>query len=972
MKYVTTKTTAAMLGVSTTTIRRYANAGLISSRRLANSQHRRFEISEINRFLNNIETRERNNYNMDKATVINPSPHPKHYLMHKYWGRKAHNVINDYINKYTSKNQTVLDPFMGSGVVVIEAAKLGRKAIGIDINPLSKLIVDNSVSQINLEDLKFCYLNIYQKMKAEFAWYYQTECPKCKKLSEIELVVWKNNIPEKLRLKCPIHGIENKVLDSTDKKRLHDINIKFNQLKKGKKLKYPNEKIFKYVKRSGVSSIEELYTPRALIILSFLLREINKVRNRPIKECLRFIFSSMLPNVSRMIPGDLQKVTYKSGWVISKFWVPKINTERSILHCLNLRFYAILEGKQELSSIQSSLITTHVSDSKKLKIKSNSIDYILTDPPYGESIAYLALSHFWNSWLCLTPDYRNEIIIDPYRNLSISEYSKNIYFAFKEFYRVLKPGKYLSFTFHNRDLNVWKGILEACLKSGFILKDITLQPQAVSSGTQGINRKNTLKGDFIYIFTKPKIKNKNISLKYMNNSNGFIVNKIHSFLSKHSGATSAKLYEFIIPEIVKNGAYLDDQGEVINLEKVIEQHFDYIKVDNTYKWISRKGPNTDNKISVVDLFSGAGGLSEGFSQAGFDVAVAIDNDPKHIDTYSHNHPDTKLVIDDIKNVAADNEIKSTFSIRQFLMQNNKKCDVVIGGPPCQGFSMAGLRIRKKYQLFSDERNYLFLEFFRIVKYLKPKVFVLENVPGILNFNNGSIKDELISKFSSIGYNVSSKILNVSDYGIPQIRKRAFFIGNSLGLSSNDLFPEQTHKNNKITIWEAISDLPIIHSGEGSEVMKYANTRESMTNYQQMMRLECYDGEIYNHQASNHSKSTLEILKMIQPGKGLKDLEKKYQTHSVHSGAYGRMEKNKPAYTLTTRLNTPSVGRITHPILDRTITVREAARIQSFSDNYRFFGDITSQGIQVGNSVPPLLAKTIALTIKNKCFNVVSF
>jgi len=107
----------------------------------------------------------------------------------------------------------------------------------------------------------------------------------------------------------------------------------------------------------------------------------------------------MLPNVSKMIPGDLQKVTYKSGWVISKFWVPKIHTERSIIHCFELRFNAILQGKQELSCVQPSLVKTYVSDSKRLNIKSNSIDYIFTDPPYGESIAYLALSHFWNSWL---------------------------------------------------------------------------------------------------------------------------------------------------------------------------------------------------------------------------------------------------------------------------------------------------------------------------------------------------------------------------------------------------------------------------------------------------------------------------------------------------------------------------------------------------------------------------------------------
>ncbi|MCP4653455.1 MAG: DNA (cytosine-5-)-methyltransferase [Candidatus Omnitrophica bacterium] len=968
MKYVTTKTAARILSVSATTVRRYTMSGLLTAVRLPSSKHRRFEISEINRLLKTFIQNGQTQPKDFKNSILKPQPHPNHYLMHKYWGRKAHNILSEYIRKYTKDGDVFLDPFMGSGVGVIEAAKLGRKAIGIDINPISKFIIDNSLSKLDFDELERRYQKIRDHLKNKFATYYQTECPKCAEKSIIELTVWKECSPEKIRLKCPKHGIISKTTNKRDKNRLIAIQKEFNHLDKTRKLRYPKDLIFKYVRRSGVSYINELYTPRALIVLDSLFKEINKIRDRQIKDCFRFMFSSMLPNVSKMIPGDLDKVTYKSGWVISKFWVPKINTERSILHCFNLRYRAILKGKKELMPVKSSLAKTYVADSTRLKVNKNSVDYIFTDPPYGESIAYLTLSHFWSSWLNFKPDYSEEIIVDPYRNITKDNFSTKMYLAFKEMHRVLKPGKRLSFTFHSRDLTIWKNILEGCIKSGFVLDNIVLQHQAVSSGTQGINRNNTLRGDFIYTFIKPIHKQKIITIDYLDNAYSFIVNKIYNFLQKKQGASSALLYEYIIPEIVKKKAYLNEKGKVIQLEDLIRKNFDYIKIDNEYRWITKKNLSENNKMNVIDLFSGAGGFSEGLKQAGFNIALAIDNEPKHIDTYSYNHQSTRLIIDDINNIAADCEIDGNFSIKQYLLEKNKECDVIIGGPPCQGFSMAGLRIRKKYKFLSDKRNLLFLEYYRMVKYLKPKIFILENVPGILNFNNGSVKTEIISKFNAIGYDVSAKVLNAADYGVPQIRQRAFFIGNNIGISSKDLFPDATHKNQHVSVWDAISDLPPIHSGGGSDIMPQASSATSRTEYQSAMAEGLYDDQIYNHQSSSHSKKTLDILKMINPGETLKNLPRKYRTKSVHSGAYGRMEKNKPAYTLTTRLNTPSVGRITHPILNRTITVREAARIQSFPDNYRFFGSITTQGIQNGNSVPPMLAKRVAENIKKRCFD----
>lgn len=379
------------------------------------------------------------------------------------------------------------------------------------------------------------------------------------------------------------------------------------------------------------------------------------------------------------------------------------------------------------------------------------------------------------------------------------------------------------------------------------------------------------------------------------------------------------------------------------------------------------------KLRALDLFAGAGGFSLGMEWAGFEVIAAIEFDKKIALTYQVNHPNTVLINEDIKDVAVSNDeiknddSKSNSLINVLRSQGVNEIDIIFGGPPCQGFSMAGQRIRKEKAFFTDERNKLFLEFYRMVAHFKPKIFIIENVPGILNYKDGMVKNEIEKKFSDLGYNVSSQILSAEKFGVPQKRKRAFFIGNILGIQSEDLFPKETNDNSHIvSVWDAIGDLPSLASGEGVEKSTYI--KQPQNEYQLFMR-STIDDYFYNHQASIHQEKTIEILKQIKPGQTLKDLPKSYHTKSVHSGAYGRMKKHEPSYTLTTRLNTPSVGRITHPVDHRTITPREAARIQSFPDSYYFVGDITTVGIQIGNSVPPLLAKAIGINILSKAFKL---
>jgi len=356
-----------------------------------------------------------------------------------------------------------------------------------------------------------------------------------------------------------------------------------------------------------------------------------------------------------------------------------------------------------------------------------------------------------------------------------------------------------------------------------------------------------------------------------------------------------------------------------------------------------------DSLKVIDLFSGAGGLSQGFRDAGFNVISAVEIDKNLSQTFKKNFKKTKIFEEDITKVKSKN-----------LLANESKIDVVIGGPPCQGFSMSGKRIRGNGIFLNDKRNKLFKEFVRVIKDLKPKIFLMENVPGILNIFKGKTKNQILSIFKSIGYEAKVKVLLAADYGVPQLRKRAFFIGNNLGIDPEFLFPPKINEN-YITVEDAIFDLPFIKSGQGKFETSYK--KKPYTEYQKKMRART--NKLYNHICTKHDDKIIEIIKMLKEGEGRNNLPKKFQTKSIHSGSYMRIVKNKPAYTITTRFDTPPVGRVTHPVADRALTAREAARLQSFPDDFIFFGKKSHIGIQIGNAVPPLLAYEIAKNLKTR-------
>ena len=337
----------------------------------------------------------------------------------------------------------------------------------------------------------------------------------------------------------------------------------------------------------------------------------------------------------------------------------------------------------------------------------------------------------------------------------------------------------------------------------------------------------------------------------------------------------------------------------------------------------------DKLNTVIDLFCGCGGLSLGFEEAGYEVLIGIDNWEDALKTYQHNHKNTQTLCADLATLApqtVEEKIDST------------EVDVIIGGPPCQGFSIAGKRI------VNDKRNKLYKSFVRMVEYFRPKAFVLENVPNILSIGKGAVKQIIISDFENLGYKVVTKVLTASDYGVPQNRKRAIFVGILHG--EDFQYPSPT-AHSPITVEEAISDLPLDSISEGGTYPKEPNSE-----FQKQMR----NGSngVYNHDITIHTEKTQKIIAMVPDGGNYKDLPKDLQqTRKVHI-AWTRLNSQKPSITIDTGHN-----HHFHYKYNRVPTVRESARLQSFPDTFHFLGGKTSQLKQVGNAVPPLLAKAIA-------------
>ncbi len=397
-------------------------------------------------------------------------------------------------------------------------------------------------------------------------------------------------------------------------------------------------------------------------------------------------------------------------------------------------------------------------------------------------------------------------------------------------------------------------------------------------------------------------------------------------------------------------------------------------------------PNLTETFTCGDLFSGAGGLTVGFHHEGFNSIFFNEIDKVAAKTFSYNFPNAIPFMCPIQELTAEQIYKDTFL-------GNEELDVMVGGPPCQGFS-----INAPIRSTEDPRNILFHHYVRLVlEGIRPKFVVLENVPGLLSFNNGKTLEDVITAFERAGYNVIFRILNAAHYGVPEERWRLVFIGTRL--SNIELsFPLPTHYSlqrpnftggrshtfqyaigkplqaslipednllKPITVDEAISDLPSIESGGGSLEMDY--NLPPQNEYQDLLRTR--SNRLHNHICAGVSKVNLERMSHVKPGGSWRDIPHDLlppgmqRAHrSDHTKRYGRLDPDGISGTILTKCD-PHWGTVFHYNQDRIISVREAARIQSFPDWFHFIGTRSDQYRQVGNAVPPLLAKAIANHIK---------
>ncbi len=360
----------------------------------------------------------------------------------------------------------------------------------------------------------------------------------------------------------------------------------------------------------------------------------------------------------------------------------------------------------------------------------------------------------------------------------------------------------------------------------------------------------------------------------------------------------------------------------------------------------------NRKPTVVDLFCGAGGLSHGFMQAGYDVIFGTDIDPIFGQTFLNSHSGAKFIAKSIADIFASD-------ILAFCGLNAGDLDVLVGGPPCQGYS-----VYNHSRGENDPRAGLFKEYIRIVKGLQPKWLVMENVTGLTSISGGQLIKEIEKSIREAGYdNVSYKILKAEEYGVPQERRRVVFIANRIGIPIK--FPNPSHgksKTNFVSIWDAIGDLPpIFEQWEFKDGANYLS--EPSNKFQRMIRGNLK--QVTNHFGPRLGKINQERLKYVPEGGSWRDIPfdllpngMKSAKRSDHTKRYGRPKKDGLSCTILTKCDI-HWGAYIHPVQNRPFSVREAARLQSFPDRFEFFGSMTEQFVQVGNAVPPLLAKAIA-------------
>ncbi|MBS3131018.1 hypothetical protein J4212_01165 [Candidatus Woesearchaeota archaeon] len=523
------------------------------------------------------------------ATVA--KPHTPMYLIHKYWARKPHNVVSEYIQNYTKEGDIVLDPFCGSGPAPIEAIKLGRKGIGVDLNPVSMFITRMTAMAIDVNQIKKTFEDIKANCKNEINELYKTKCKKCGKGASIICTHWDNSTPIKIYYYC--YNCKRKL----DKKPDDDDLRLINKVEKmevpywypTQRLAYNGEDFKEGTHDPNIDSVDKLFTKRNLISLTIIFNIISKIKEEKIRQAFLFAFTSMSHLASKMTPVRPTRPT-SSFWAMHRYWIPPIFMESNVWHLFDSAVYGaqgIVEGKtdsnsqikyykeakkfDDLKNEANIFLKNHNALELAQIIPKDSVDYVFTDPPYGGAVQYFELSTLWASWLKIDLSYNDEVTINKQQNKDFNYYHKMLTAAFRQVYDALKRGKYMTVTFHSTDIKVWTSIIKAVVLAGFDLEKIVYQPPARPSAKGLLQPYGSAVGDYYIRFKKPEAEKRQTEGEVSQERYERIVIEAAKRILAERGEPT--IYQYIlngiIVELKQEGALLSGKK---NPDEVMKEH----------------------------------------------------------------------------------------------------------------------------------------------------------------------------------------------------------------------------------------------------------------------------------------------------------------------------------------------------------------------------------------------------------------
>lgn len=558
--------------------------------------------------------------NINHALVA--KPHTPMYLMHKYWARKPHNVVSEYIKHYSKKGDIILDPFCGSGPTPIEAIKIERKAVGVDLNPIGTLITRMTAMPIDRSRIESTFKEIQRNCESEIGELFETNCIYCKDRAIVLATINRKKKYDPIEIRYFCNRCNNRYAKEPDQKDLQLLrgidSKKIPFWYPATKLAYNGRDFKEGTHDPDIDSIDKLFSKRNLIALSILFNHIDNINDSRIRDIFKFSFTSMVHLASKMCPvakpserSHWSEYSSTSFWAVHRFWIPPISMESNVWMLFESAIkgaQGIIRGKEDseskityykeakvfddLGNDANIFLKTHSALELTDIIPENSIDYVFTDPPYGGSVQYFELSTLWASWLKLELNYKDEVTINKQQNKDFNFYHQMLTASFRQVYDVLKMGKYMTVTFHSTDVKVWTSIIKAVMLAGFDLEKIVYQPPARASAKGLLQPFGSAVGDYYIRFRKPTGK----SIKSTEDVNEeryerIIVGAAKTIIAERGEPT---IYQYIlngiIVELKKEGALLSGKIKPENIMKNhLNKEFTLIDVrDETGKKIGIK------------------------------------------------------------------------------------------------------------------------------------------------------------------------------------------------------------------------------------------------------------------------------------------------------------------------------------------------------------------------------------------------